>query len=670
MFDAMLSGLIQVFSWPALGYLFIGVIIGLIVGILPGLGGATTMALMLPFVFSIDDPVAALALLMGMHSVVTTAGDITSVLFGIPGESTTAALLLDGYPMTKKGQAGRALGAVLASSLLGGIFGAVVLVVAIPIMKPLVTLIGAPELLMLVLLGLSFIASLGGTSPLLKGLIMAGFGLLLSMVGSDPQFGINRYTFGQLFLMDGLRIIPITLGLFGIPELLDLILSGTGISRSDEVEGTVTDFMSGVKDTIVRWWLVLKSSAIGIFLGFIPGIGGSVSQWMVYAHAVQSSPEKENAGKGIIEGVIGPAAADNSKEAGGLMPTLAFGVPGTVTMAILLGAMLIIGIVPGPDMLTKNLDITFSLVWVLVVANALAVLLLLLIVKKLAKLTLLKGSMLVPVLFLLLFVGSFAETNSLGDTIVMLVFGIVGVAMIKFDWPRPPLILGVVLGELAERYLYISVGLSGTAWLLRPSVIIIGIMVIVSLAYSVLAGRKRKQGSKAKTEMAGIGGIIFSFLLILILAFAVWHAGQWRFGARLFPWVIGIPTLIFAVIQIIPLVYRLIKKQNLQIEGSLPDAVHPETGLSGIPEPEKPEDEVRITLITMGWVVAYTVAIWALGFPFGIPLVTLLYLKYYFRENWAVSWIYSLVTLLFLWGAFGQLLHIPFPKGEMISWFI
>lgn len=310
--NAFVSGLSQIFVWSTFMLMLIGIAIGFIVGILPGLGGPATIALMLPFIVKMN-AVEAFAILLGMASVLGTTGDITSVLFGVPGEPTAAATILDGHPMAKKGEAGRALGAVLMSSLVGAIFGAFILALFIPIVRPLVLTFGSPELFMLAILGLTFIASLSG-GALLKALLGAGIGLFLATVGLDPQSGIQRFTFGQVFLWDGVGLVPITMGFFAIPEIVDL-----GVQRSSIATEQVKKLggvLQGVKDTFRHLWLVIRCSAIGTFCAIIPGMGPSVSQWLAYAQAMQSSKDKERFGKGAVEGVLGPGAANNSSMGG------------------------------------------------------------------------------------------------------------------------------------------------------------------------------------------------------------------------------------------------------------------------------------------------------------------------------------------------------------------
>ena len=488
MVEAFFSGFVQVFTPATFSLLLLGILIGFAVGILPGIGGLVTLALMLPFVFDMK-PLDAFAFLLGMLSVTSTTGDITSILFGVPGESISAALILDGHQMAKQGEAGRALGAALMSSLVGAIIGAFVLAASIPVVAPLVLTFKSPEFFALALLGITFVASLSGESKL-KGMIAAGIGLVLSMVGLDPQSGMPRYTLGLAKLWDGVGLVAVTIGLFAIPEIVDLWVRGTSIA--EKRIGKLGGVGQGIRDTFSHWGITLRCSLIGTFIGIIPGLGAGVSQWLAYAHAVQSSPDKNRFGSGDVRGVLGPGAANNSGLGGSLVPTIAFGVPGSVVMALLLGAFLIKGLVPGPSMLTKHLDLTFAFVWFIVVSNIITVMLSLVFLEQLAKITYVRGALLVPGILLLVYLGAYVEAKSIFDMGVALVFGLIGLIMVYVDWPRPPLILGLVLGGLIERNFFISYEIHALGFFLKPSVLIILAVGLGALFYG-----------RAKTHLAG-----------------------------------------------------------------------------------------------------------------------------------------------------------------------
>jgi putative tricarboxylic transport membrane protein len=488
MLEALWAGLAAIFTWPAFGLLLLGTFIGFWIGLLPGVGGLVTLAVLLPFTFGMD-PISAFALLIAVHAVNGTTGDITSILFGVPGEGSAAASVLDGHPMTKKGEAGRALGASLCSSMLGALVGAFVLAVSIPVVRPVILAFTSAELFALIILGLSFVGSLTGNSWL-RGIAAAGLGLALSMVGMEPQRGIARYTFAQPYLWEGIPLVPVGIGLFAIPEIIDLAVRGTSITDKVNIKGGV---LEGVKDCFRYWGVTLRCSMIGTIIGMIPGLGGGTAQWVAYGHAVQSAKtpeERANFGKGDVRGVIGPGAANNSKDGGDIIPTVAFGVPGSAGMAILMGGFITLGIIPGPEMLRTQLHVIFSMVWTLIVANVITVSVCFLFLHKLAALTTIRGSLIIPPILFFIFVGAFGANNHLADLVVMVAFGVLGYTMVLLEWPRPPVVLGLVLGPLAEHYLYMAVGAFGSGFLLRPLVIMIFLCAVAVLAYAVRQERK------------------------------------------------------------------------------------------------------------------------------------------------------------------------------------
>jgi TctA family transporter len=397
--------------------------------------------------------------------------------------------------MAKNGEAGRALGAALMSSLVGALIGAAALAVSIPIVRPLVLTFGSPELFMVTVMGIACITSLSGqgTSAQLKGFAMGFLGLLLATVGQERQSGILRFDFGLIYLWEGLDLIPVLVGIFAIPEIIDLAARRTSIAGDAPAAKLGVGVWEGVKDTFRHFWLVVRCSAVGVFVGILPGAGGGVAQWMAYAHAVQSSKDsadRSRFGSGDVRGVLGPGAANNSKEGGDLIPTIAFGVPGSGAMAILLGAFLIMGLHPGPDMLTKHLAVTYSMVWTLVIANVITVIACLAFLPYLALITRIRGALIIPFLLLLVFVGSYTANRQLADLLVTLAFGAVGYLMVRFGWPRAPLVLGFVLGKLAETYLFISMARYGYGWLTQPLVLVLIALTLLVIVFPYLQERR------------------------------------------------------------------------------------------------------------------------------------------------------------------------------------
>jgi putative tricarboxylic transport membrane protein len=665
--DACLQGLIQLFTWKAFALQLAGIAIGFLVGILPGLGGPVTLALMLPFIFTMS-PVEAFSFLLGMTAVTATTGDITSILFGVPGEPITASMLVDGHPMAKKGEAGRALGAALMSSFVGAIFGALCLAICIPIVKPLVLSVGSPQYFMFAMLGMAFLASLAGDS-VTKGIVAACLGLLFALVGLDPISGTERYTFEALYLWDGIRLVPATLGLFAIPEIVDMAIARASIAKADV--GKIGGVLQGVKDTFRHWALVMRCSALGTYIGIIPGMGGAISQWISYAHAVQSSPDKERFGKGAVEGVLGPGAANHSTLGGALVPTVAFGVPGSVSTAILLGAFLIQGLVPGPSMLTPeakggHLSLTFSFVWIIVVSNIITTAVCFLFLGKIAKITQVRSSLVIPFILLLCYIGAFAENNAFGDVIVMLVFGALGWVMVQTNWPRPPLILGLVLGGLAEQNLFLAIDNYDMDWIYFPSVLVLFALIVLGTLYPLyrrwrdkVSKSQYKQFAKAAEPQASeavsvsIWLPVFSLFVVALFAWALWQAWDWALRPGLFPWVVGFLGLPFALLQLNFDIASAVKT----IGGSLIKARDPEAARIR-----------RETVKISAWILGYFIAIWLLGFSLAIAVTTFVHLILA-KERWPISLVLTFFAWVTFYVLFVYFLHVPFPEGELFAWF-
>jgi putative tricarboxylic transport membrane protein len=665
MLQALISGFIQCFNLSTFNLMMVGIAIGFVVGILPGLGGPTAMALMLPFVFKMS-AVEAFAFLLGMTAVTATTGDITSVLFGVPGEPTTASTIVDGHSMARNGEAGRALGAVLMSSLVGAVFAGVALGAAVPIIRPLVLSFGSPEFFMLSILGISFVAALSGEDAL-KGIVSGGIGLMFATIGLDPISGIQRYTFGQLFLWDGIGLVPITIGFYAIPETIELAVLGTSIAKKEV--GALGGVMEGVKDTFRHFWLVIRCSALGTVTAIIPGMGAATTQWLAYAHAVQSSPNKERFGKGDVRGVLGPGAANNSTLGGSLITTIAFGVPASVIMAILLGAFIIQGIVPGPDMLLPppkgKLDLTYSFVWVIIISNVITVAICFLFLKPLSKVTQVRGGIIIPIILILIYLGAFAEKNAFEDMIIVLFFGALGWVMEKMEWPRPPVLLGLVLGPLAENRLFLSTDNYGLAWMHRPGVMIIFALTLLGIFYPIIKERRAAKSQSAQQPVAGTtepqGGAIrfgpaavFSLSVIGLLALALWQSRNFGFRAGLFPWAIGTPTLILACAQLARDLYGRKKKRRGEST---------ETGAHDVAPAEAKQRTISIII----WTIGFFLVIWILGFSYAVPLTMLAYLWLAAKERWPIVLSVTFFTWLFYWGLFEKMLNVPFPDGLLIS---
>jgi putative tricarboxylic transport membrane protein len=490
MSEAIVTGFVALLTPQAVIFMLIGVLYGLVIGILPGLGGVVAIALLLPFSYGFEKA-ATLALLLGAHIATVWGDSVTSILFSVPGSAKGLALCFDGYPMTKQGQATRALSASATGALLGGVIGAVFLALSIPLIRPVILALGPSEYLMMALWGLTIIAAFSEGS-LLKGLIASALGVLVAFIGMDVVTATPRFTFGSEFLMDGISFPVAMIGMFAVAEMVKLYLKGTSIVDRSLIKETSTVWQ-GVADAFRNWWLVVRSSLLGLWIGVLPGVGASVAGLAAYAQAMQTSPTPERFGKGAVEGVIAPDATMGANEGGGLMPTLAFGIPGGESMALLLVAFIGLGVVPGPEMLTKNLDLVFSMVWIIVIANVLVTLIGLGISPWLSRLPTLHANLMVPTVLSVCFVGAYATRSRIEDVVVAFVFGVVGYLMDKYHYSRANFVIGMVLATMIERNLHISISLHGNFFIFtRPLTLALFILLIFTSALPFLRSRRRK----------------------------------------------------------------------------------------------------------------------------------------------------------------------------------
>lgn len=541
MFSELLDSLQTILSLNHIIYMLGGVILGLAIGIFPGLGGIAGLSLLLPFLYGMD-PISALAMLIGLVAVIPTSDTFTSVLMGIPGSSGSQATVLDGFPMAKKGQAARALSAAFTSSLFGGLFGAVILTGFVLIARPVILAFGSAELFMLTILGLSMVGALAGKS-FVKGLSACGLGVLLGSIGSAPATGEYRMVFDNFYLMDGIPLVVVGLGIFALPEIIDLLRQNKPIANASNLG---SGWMEGIRDFVNNKWLALRCSAIGCIIGALPGLGGSVVDWIAYGHAVQTTKGKSEFGHGDVRGVIAPESSNNAKEGGGLVPTLLFGIPGSGSMAVFLGGMVLVGLEPGPAMVSTDLDITYTIVWSLALANVFGAGACMLISPWVAKLTTIRYTLLAPFMVMVICFAAFQATRDLGDLITLLAIGFLGVLMKRFDWPRPAFLIGFVLASGMETYLYQAVQFDGPSFLLRPGVIIIGVITLVSLYFMYRQSAKKQHESEEDVTNDATASynrkpqILFASLINLAFLYCIYDGYQQSFLGGVFTIVIGI----------------------------------------------------------------------------------------------------------------------------------
>ncbi len=491
-FDIIVSSLFNLVTSPhLLGLMLLAVPIGTFFGTVPGLGGKLGIVMMIPFVYGMD-MVSGCVFLLAMHSIVHTGGTIPSILFGIPANGPEAATIPDGFPMAQQGKAGRAIGAALTATGVGGVIGAFVIFLILPVIQPVILAFSPAEFFMLALLGITFIASVSGEA-LDTGIIVGLLGLMVAFIGLDPQTGTPRFTFGQLFLWDGVNRITAILSMYAVPEMLSLGIKGEAVSKvKNNIRFETADVMQGVLNVFRHWFLTVRTAVMGTFIGMIPGLGGDAASWFCYGHAVQSSKTPERFGQGAVEGVIAPNTATNSKESGGLIPTLFFGVPGSSGMAILIGVLIMLGVQPGPMLIVTGLPLFWSMIWALVIANIVCSLSLLSCAQWIGRIATLRASLLVPCVFVMALLGSFLSSLQWQNMLVLLVSGSVGYLLKRFGWPRAPFVIGIILGSTAEQSFHKALALWGPSFLLRPVSIVLMGLIAASIGFYVYQHRRRK----------------------------------------------------------------------------------------------------------------------------------------------------------------------------------
>ncbi|MWD25956.1 hypothetical protein E0K89_000480 [Aquicoccus sp. SCR17] len=672
MLDAATDAFFQIAQFHRLLFLVGGVVLGLVIGILPGVGGLAGMALLLPFTFQLD-PISAFAFLLGLAAVTSTGDTIPAVVFGVPGTQASQATVLDGHAMAKKGEAGRALSAAYVSSMIGGVVGAFFLALSIPVLRPVMLYIGSPELLACAVFGISLVSILSGNSAL-KGLAAAGFGIMLSMIGADPQTGDMRWTLGSIYLYDGLPLMPVALGLFALPELCDFAIQRVAISRADP-QSTRKGMAQGARDALRNIRLVMQCASLGTVVGSIPGLGTAVVDWFAYGFAARTiKGARETFGRGDVRGVIAPESANNATTSGALIPTVAFGVPGSASMAILLGAFLIHGLVPGPQMLTSNLDVTYSMIWSIALANIFGAGICFALSGQLAKLATLRYTLIMPTVLSIVYLGAFQGNRDWGDLYALLAFGVLGWVMKCLRWPRPPMMLGFVLGAIIERYMFISTMRYSWEWLLRPVVLVVLVGAAIIILQPIVAAflRRRRTVGPAQSYSPGLRLTdLFAGLMIVLVGVMVSMATSFQDGARLGPMIVGCFTFVALILVLADQVmHRLPKDTELSVENA-EEALKGHMDLVSSHDGLSPGTVVLRGAIFFGWMLGFMALMALIGLIPTAFVFIIAYMRLENREPWKLVLPIALGATLFIFVVFHVLLAIPWPPtllGTLLPW--
>ncbi|MEM7072430.1 MAG: tripartite tricarboxylate transporter permease, partial [Pseudomonadota bacterium] len=626
----------------------------------PGLGGIAGLSLLLPFMFGME-PIFGLALMIGLVAVVPTSDTFASVLMGIPGSSASQATVLDGFPMAKKGMAARALSAAFASSLFGGLVGAAFLTVFILIARPVVLLFKSPELLMVSIFGLSMVGILAGRIAI-KGIVAAGLGLLVGTIGEGPFNGeLRMSSYDYPYLTDGLKLVIVGLGIFAVPEIIALLRKDKAISDRAPLGG---GWLIGIRDWWANKWLSMRCSIIGVLVGVIPGLGGSVVDWIAYGHAVQTTKDKSAFGKGEVRGVIAPESSNNAKEGGGLVPTLLFGIPGSGSMAVFIGALALLGsgVDVGPSLLENNLDFTYSIVWLLALANVAGTICCIAFSGTIARLTHIRFALLAPFIFMIIAFAAFQSGQNLMDLVALFAIGFLGILMRRFDWSRPAFLIGFVLSTPVENYSNNANQIAGIrfresfdagmAYVASPIVIILAIITVISVviglrqAKNILAEGDQPSGGKRAPMM-------FLCAVIAFIGYALIDAASipdYAAVDRVFPFFVAAISLVGALIL---LVQMMLSREDHRI---FADGERSQTHT----------ENIYGLWATLGW-FAFLLGLTSLiGFILALAVFLVSFMRYRAQLPWWQAAVYSACGLAFMC-IMAWVLRRDFPPGLLQS---
>ena len=471
-----------------------GCFIGLIVGMIPGLTISTGIIIVLPLTFVLP-PEISIALLLGLYVSGMTGGSFSAILLNIPGTPSASATAMDGHPMAQKGEAGRALGIAIVSSFLGGLFSFLCLFFVAPLLAEVALKFKSPDLFSLVLFGLTIICSFAAQS-LIKGFLSAGIGLAIITVGQDPMMGTQRFTFGEVNLIGGIHFLTALIGLFAIPQLVDNFTQIKNSVRDENVVKKITGIFPKIADLKLIRVPVILGSPIGSFLGILPGAGGPIAAFLSYDYSKRLSENSEEFGKGSPQGIAAPESANNAVTGGALIPMMTLGIPGDPVTAILIGALLIHGLAPGPLLFVENGEFAYGVVFSFFWANIFNILIALIFIRLLVKVLSIPKTILMPTIAILCVIGSYALRNNFFDVYVMFSFGILGIIMRWLQMPIIPMLLAMVLGRQLEEHLRVSLIASQndiSIFFVSPFSVFFLLLAITSIAWSLWAEYKRRR---------------------------------------------------------------------------------------------------------------------------------------------------------------------------------
>ena len=709
LFEGLVEALRAMQSWAFVLAFLLGCLNGIVFGMLPGLSGSVGIALMIPFTYAMG-PTEAMALFVAALAGQTFSGSITAILLNTPGTSPNAATTFDGYPLARQGRGGFAIGISATSSLLGSLVGLVVLIMLFPVMRTVILAFSFAEFTMLGVLGLAAIA-VASRGSMIKGLIAGLTGLLVSFVGFAPIGGDARYVFGQPTLFDGIGIVPVLIGIFAVSEALRLLSTHQSVAKDvSHLKFGARQVLEGVVYTVRRPFLVLRSAVVGTTIGIVPAVGGTLASFLAYFQAAKTVKDPKF-GQGDPRGVLAPEAANNAKDAGAALPTLAFGIPGSADWAIILGAMVIHGITPGPNLMRDHPDVVWVAILVIVGAAFVASAIGVIAAPKLIQVTRLRSSVLAPIVVVLAVTGAFGINLRVVDVLIAVGFGLLGYAMKSIGMPVIPLILGLILGPIVERSYLQTVSIAGglSGFVTRPISLVLLLLTVAIIGYEVFAARRaRKRDASGVREGVRSAARPASLAVVAALwglgAAGIVLAQGFSDEARRFPVIVGsllvALTTLYLLLATVPALRarfgaviadgggmeqmgpQVPEKEPLDavLRGGDADAAETSADLAAgrgkvattvVERQETLRQESRaarsrlVTSIVL--LVALAVLVPLIGLALTVPILLVLFFQLVGRESWRLTLLLTVGTVAVLYFMFVWLLGVPVEGGALLQ---
>lgn len=644
--------------------LVIGCLIGVFLGVIPGLGVALVLSVMLSFIYHLGvDP--AIALMLSTQAGSYFSASITAILLNTPGAPESLPTTFDGYPMATKGRGGRALGISATATCLGGLVGCVALLGLLQLVNYLPLVFHPPEYVALIVLAVVLTGTLG-TDSLTKAVLSAAFGLMISFIGNDPVTGDNRFTFGQPALYGGIEVVALALGVFAIPQMVFMYGSNkavSGLGAKALAPGFRSQVLEGIREALRHWFLIVRSAVVGVVCGIIPGIGGFTANFLSYGIAKQTSRNGRQFGTGVAEGIIAPEGSSLSKEAGSLLPAIGLGLPSGTGMVLFIAALAILGLSPGPGFASAHPGLPYTMLWTVAIAGVLGTVVGLLAAPLLARVTQVRGPLLLPFIVGISVLGAYAVDISMANVVELVVFAIVGIVLRRLSYSLAALAVGLVLGSQFEDNVFLTHQIFGWKVWNRPLTDILFALVIVTLVAQAVQHRRRKVSAEQERAAAATAGgyeapgypVLEFCVSVGLLAVSIGYvAVATTYGStdRLLPLIVGTVAMIVGAVQSVLTGRSLVvhhRQQAASPGGAEPAqaaaaaaAEQPVAAPSGdggslaavatlAASGEREDTAVskrqlyRRELMALGWVIVMAISSYVLGFVVGIPLVVLLY---------------------------------------------